>query len=285
MIPQIHILPTERPFPALHTLPEEHLPASLRHLKAVDTLKLRHHVIHPATLRIPVGLLAIQPFSHEDVTILLHLPVEPRLQVTPLQVNHGHLVLIYIIRIHAHHEVRRSQPLDVLELRRTSHLSVHHHTILAFAHKHLQSLVSLSTTLDPHHLQVHQPLRRFRLQVRRSHKDRHLLPCLTLSGQPSCEHQAPVPSISRQSEHLIQSHVVEDEHALLSFRHAHTSTHLLQILVQAQRRSRQLNKLHLRAVKPLREDIHIHNHIDLSLATHFWGQAPSCTLFWGLAPE
>ena len=173
----------------------------------------------------------------------------------------------------------------MLELRRTSHPSVHHHTILPLAHKHLQPLVPLPTTLDSHHLQVHQPLRRFRFQVRRFHEDRHLLARLTLSSQPSFEHQAPVPCVSRQSKHLIQPHVVQDEHTLLPFRHAHASSHLLQILVQAQCRSRQLNKLHLRTVKPLREDIHIHNHIHLSLATHSWGQAPSCTLSWGLAPE
>ena len=151
----------------------------------------------------------------------------------------------------------------MLELRRTGHLTVLHHAVLAMTHKHLQTLVTLPSSLDPHHLQVDQLLRHLRLQVRRLHEDRHLLPRLTLSGHLAMEHLSPVPSIRWQPECLIQTHVVQDQHTVLPFRHAHTTTHLLQILAQTQRRTSQLYKLHLRTVKPLTENIHIHQNVYL----------------------
>ena len=66
----------------------------LRHFEALDALKLGHDVIHASALGIPVDRPAVQGRPYEDVTLLLHLSIQPGLQVTTVLVDHRHLIII-----------------------------------------------------------------------------------------------------------------------------------------------------------------------------------------------
>ena len=73
----------------------------------------------------------------------------------------------------------------------------------------------------------------------------------------------------RQPEHPIQSHIIYNHAVLLSFGYSQSSSHHLQVLGKRQRRSSQLYKLHIRTVKSLRENVHIHQHLDVTFLEGF----------------
>ena len=79
--------------------------------------------------------------------------------------------------------------------------------------------------------------------------------------QLSFKHRIPVPYLRRQPEHPIQSHIIYNHAVLLSLGYSQSSSHHLQVLGKRQRRSSQLYKLHIRTVKSLRENVHIHQHL------------------------
>ena len=120
-------------------------------------------------------------------------------------------------------------------------------------------LVRFPTPADPHHLKVQQ--RQLLLIIPQYQPVMQVaipLPATVLTK----EHLPPITHFSRQSKSLIQTYLIQNGYAILEGHFSHPSPHLLQILRQRQRRSRQLYKLHLRTVKPLRKNIHIHNHIN-----------------------
>ena len=117
---------------------------------------------------------------------------------------------------------------------------------MAHHHHHFRVWMNLNTVL----LLVHQEILSFLRSL-----------FFLANSQFSLEHRIPVPNLRRQSEHSIQSHVIYNHAVLLPLSHSQSSSHHLQVLGKRQCRSSQLYKLHIRAVKSLREYVHIHQHL------------------------
>ena len=83
------------------------------------------------------------------------------------------------------------------------------------------------------------------------------------------EHCIPVPYLRWQPKYPIQSHVINNHAVLLSFSYSQSSSNHLQVLGKRQCRSSQLYKLHIRAVKSFRENIHVHQYLDITFSEGF----------------
>ena len=93
-----------------------------------------------------------------------------------------------------------------------------------------------------------------------------LLPAVS---QSSFKCSLPVPYLRWQPKYPIQSHIIYNHAVLLSFSYSQSSSHHLQILGKRQRWSSQLYKLYIRTVKALREDVHIHEYLDVAFLEGF----------------
>ena len=150
------------------------------------------------------------------------------------------------------------QALHALELGRAGYPAVAHHAVETVLQEHLQPRLLLSGLLDAYHLRVDQ------LRVILVVDDNTPRQLLTAPSRLLAEEQLlPVALHRRQTERLVESHVIEYQHMRLSRTDAHAAPHLLQVLRERQRRPCQLYELHFGTVEALREDVHVHDDIHL----------------------
>ena len=74
----------------------------------------------------------------------------------------------------------------------------------------------------------------------------------------------PIAIIRRQTETTVKPHIVQNDATGLALMPSQPPTHHLQVFGQRKCRTCQLDKLHIGTVEPLREEIHIHQDLDLS---------------------